>query len=42
LEELPEDVRTKMHFVLVERIDEALAVGLAPSKEQAPAEKLIA
>lgn len=42
LEELPEDVRTKMHFVLVERIDEALAVGLAPRKEQAPAEKLIA
>ncbi len=42
LEELPEDVRTKMRFVLVDRIDEALAVGLAPGKERAPAEKLIA
>jgi len=41
LEELPDDVRTKMQFVLVDRIDEALAAGLAPRKEAAQ-EKLIA
>ena len=41
LEDLPEDVRTKMRFVLVDRIDEALAVGLSPRREQAK-EKLIA
>ena len=42
LEELPEEVRTRMRFVLVDRIDEALAVGLTPARDQAPAEKLIA
>jgi ATP-dependent Lon protease len=42
LEELPEDVRLKMTFVLVDRIDEALAVGLSPRRSQAQAEKLIA
>ncbi|HVP20174.1 MAG TPA: endopeptidase La [Spirochaetia bacterium] len=42
LEDLPEDVRTKMRFVLVDRIDEALAVGLTPRSSQAPTEKLIA
>ena len=31
-----------MRFVMVDRIDEALAVGLAPKGEQSPAEKLIA
>ena len=41
LEDLPEDVRTKMRFVLVDRIDEALAVGLSPRRDQAK-EKLIA
>ena len=41
LEDLPEDVRTRMQFVLVDRIDEALAVGLAPRREHAQ-EKLIA
>ncbi|HUI72072.1 MAG TPA: endopeptidase La, partial [Spirochaetia bacterium] len=42
LDDLPNDVRTRMQFVLVDRIDEALAVGLAPRREQAAAEKLIA
>ncbi len=42
LEELPEEVRTRMRFVLVDRIDEALAVGLTPARDQVPAEKLIA
>jgi ATP-dependent Lon protease len=41
LEDLPEDVRTRMRFVLVDRIDEALAVGLAPRQQRAQ-EKLIA
>jgi ATP-dependent Lon protease len=41
LEDLPEEVRTRMRFVLVDRIDEALAVGLAPRQQHAQ-EKLIA
>ena len=42
LEELPEDVRARMNFVLVDRIDEALNVGLTPKGNQAQTEKLIA
>ncbi len=42
LEDLPGDVREKMHFVMVDRIDEALAVGLTRRQSQTPAEKLIA
>jgi ATP-dependent Lon protease len=41
LDDLPQEVRTKMQFVLVDRIDEALAFGLAPRKTAAQ-EKLIA
>ena len=36
LEEVPEDVRDAMSFVLVERIDEALAAALQPEAETAP------
>ncbi len=35
LEELPEDVRQTMRFVLVERIDDALGAALLPEAEQA-------
>ncbi len=42
LEELPEEVRSKMRFVLVDRIDEALAVGLTSKAKQEQTEKLIA
>jgi ATP-dependent Lon protease len=42
LEEVPEDVRSKMTFVLVERIDEALAAGLSDKVKAEPARALIA
>ena len=42
LEEVPEDVRGKMRFVLVERIDEALKAGLVDKVTQEPARELIA
>jgi len=42
LEDVPEDVRGKMTFVLVERIDEALRAGLADKVKQEPARELIA
>ena len=42
LEDVPEDVRGKMSFVLVERIDEALKAGLADKVKQEPARVLIA
>jgi ATP-dependent Lon protease len=44
LEELPADVRSRMTFVLVERIDEALEAGLSlkGADGHAPAHELIA
>ena len=42
LEDVPEDVRGKMSFVLVERIDEALKAGLSDKVKQEPARVLIA
>ena len=42
LEDVPEDVRSKMTFVLVERIDEALKAGLSDKVKQEPARVLIA
>ena len=42
LEDVPEDVRGKMSFVLVERIDEALKAGLVDKVKQEPARELIA
>jgi len=42
LEDVPEDVRSKMTFVLVERIDEALAAGLSEKVKAEPAQALIA
>ncbi len=42
LEDVPEDVRGKMTFVLVERIDEALKAGLVDKVKQEPARALIA
>jgi ATP-dependent Lon protease len=42
LEDVPEDVRGKMTFVLVERIDEALKAGLSDKVKQEPARVLIA
>ena len=42
LEDVPEDVRGKMRFVLVERIDEALKAGLLDKGKQEPARVLIA
>jgi ATP-dependent Lon protease len=42
LEELPDDVRSRMNFVLVDRIDEALSVGLTAKGRQQSTEKLIA
>jgi ATP-dependent Lon protease len=42
LEDVPEDVRGKMTFVLVERIDEALKAGLLDKVKQDPARVLIA
>ncbi len=42
LEDVPEDVRSKMSFVLVERIDEALAAGLSEKVKAEPAHALIA
>jgi ATP-dependent Lon protease len=42
LEDVPEDVRGKMTFVLVERIDEALKAGLVDKVTQEPARELIA
>jgi ATP-dependent Lon protease len=42
LEDVPEDVRGKMTFVLVERIEEALKAGLSDKVKQEPARVLIA
>jgi ATP-dependent Lon protease len=42
LEDVPEDVRSRMTFVLVERIDEALAAGLSEKVKTEPARALIA
>jgi ATP-dependent Lon protease len=42
LEDVPEDVRGKMQFVLVERIEEALKAGLLEKVKQDPARALIA
>ncbi|MGA2639869.1 MAG: endopeptidase La [Spirochaetia bacterium] len=42
LEDVPEDVRSKMSFVLVERIDEALKAGLLDRVKQEAARVLIA
>jgi len=42
LEDVPEDVRGKMTFILVERIDEALKAGLVDKVQQEPARALIA
>ena len=42
LEDVPEDVRSKMTFMLVERIDEALAAGLSEKVKAEPAQALIA
>jgi ATP-dependent Lon protease len=42
LEDVPEDVRSKMSFVLVERIEEALKAGLLDKAKQEPARALIA
>ncbi len=42
LEDVPEDVRSKMTFVLVERIDEALSAGLSEKVKAEPAHALIA
>ncbi len=42
LEDLPEDVRSKMSFVLVERIDEALKAALTDKVKQEAPQVLIA
>ena len=42
LDDVPADVRSKMTFVLVERIDEALAAGLSEKVKAEPAHVLIA
>ena len=42
LEDVPADVRSKMSFVLVERIEEALKAGLSDKVMQEPARVLIA
>ncbi len=42
LEDVPEDVRGKMTFVLVDRIDEALKAGLSDKVVREPARALIA
>jgi ATP-dependent Lon protease len=42
LEDVPEDVRNHMKFVLVERIDEALKAGLGDKVKREPAHVLIA
>jgi ATP-dependent Lon protease len=42
LEDLPEDVREKMTFILVDRIDEALMAGLTDKVVREPARVLIA
>jgi ATP-dependent Lon protease len=42
LEDVPEDVREKMSFVLVDRIDEALKAGLSDKVVPEPARALIA
>jgi ATP-dependent Lon protease len=42
LDDLPADVRSTMSFVLVERIDEALAAALTPKGGSAERDKLIA
>jgi ATP-dependent Lon protease len=42
LDDLPKDVRSAMSFVLVERIDEALAAALTPKGREAEPNKLIA
>ena len=42
LEELPEDVKSKMTFVLVDRIDDALKAALTDKVKQEPARVMIA
>ena len=42
LEDLPADVRSKMTFVLIDRIDEALKAGLTPLGRQEPPRQMIA
>jgi len=42
LEDVPPDVRSRMTFVLVERIDEALKAGLGDRMTVEPARALIA
>ena len=42
LEELPEDVRSRMNFVLVDRIDDALKAALTDKVKQEPPRVLIA
>jgi len=42
LEDLPEDVRSRMTFVLIDRIDEALKAGLAALGRQEPPRQMIA
>jgi ATP-dependent Lon protease len=42
LEDVPDDVRSKMTFILVERIDEALKAGLSDRVKQEAAKVLIA
>jgi ATP-dependent Lon protease len=38
LDELPDDVRKEMSFVLVEKVDEVLSAALRPPKEVAACE----
>jgi len=40
LDDLPEDVRQEMNFVLVERIDQVLEAALRPTPEPAAEEKV--
>jgi ATP-dependent Lon protease len=42
LEDLPADVRSKMTFVLIDRIDEALKAGLTDKVKQEPSREMIA
>jgi ATP-dependent Lon protease len=42
LDEIPEDVRREMRFVLVENIDEALRAGLSTGAEKENREQKIA
>jgi ATP-dependent Lon protease len=42
LEDVPEDVRNSMHFVLVDRIDEALKAGLVDKVKQEQPREMIA